>query len=227
MKGSEKSKSLVDSVYDRILALLHRRGLTSVEALNASSLAKELDVSRTPVNMALVRLESEGLIRKSAGQGWISPPLSLEDIEEVFDLKAMLEPLVARKAAENVSPKTAAELLGIVEEMETACEAKDLDRWLAADHRYHKILHDIAGNRRLKQFLERLNNQLYRLLVGHMATEGRMASASKEHRLIAEAVVSGNPDLAADRAVQRIQILRASMMDVMKNVLMPFLGQAL
>ena len=227
MKDLEKSRNLVDRVYHQILALLHNRGLAGAEILNAANLAQEFDVSRTPVNMALVRLESERLIRKSPGKGWITVPLTLENIKEIFDLKDVLEPLTAYKAAQNISAEMAAELLSIVREMERASESECLERWLVADHRYHSLLHDVAGNSRLRQFQEQLNNQLYRLEAGHVAMGGQMATACEEHRLIAEAIASRNPELAAENALKHIRLLRERMVNVVKNVLIPFLGQEL
>lgn len=221
---SQKNPNLVDSVYDQILSWLNERGLTGPEMLHAATLAEELEVSRTPVNMALVRLECDGLIEKSKGRGWTTVPFRLEEIEGIFDLKDLLEPFTARRAAENVTPKAAAELLSIVKEMERASETKDLESWLAADNCYHELLHDLAGNRFLKKFQEQLNNQLYRLEVGHFAMEGRMETACGEHRQIAEAIAAGQPDRAAESALKHIRTLRTSMLNVVKNVLIPFLG---
>jgi len=223
----QKTQSLVDSVFDQILALLHSRGLAGAEVLHAATLADELGVSRTPVTLALVRLESEGLVRKSTGQGWTTIPLSLENIEGIFDLKDLLEPFAARRAAEGVTPEAAADLLSVVEDMEGASASSDLEGWLVADRCFHALVHDLAGNRRLKQFQEQLNNQLYRLESGHFATQDRMAAACQEHRLVAETIAAGNPDLAAEHARHHIQNLRASIVDVVQNILMPFLGQEL
>jgi DNA-binding GntR family transcriptional regulator len=215
----------VDSVYDQILSWLNDRGLSGPETFHAAALAEELQVSRTPVNMALVRLECEGLIEKDKGRGWTTVPLCLQEIDGIFDLKDLLEPLTARRAAENITPEAAATLLGIVEEMEQASETDDLEGWLAADNRYHNLLHDLVGNRFLSKFQEQLNNQLYRLEVGHFALEGRMETACEEHRRIAEAIAAGRPDRAAECALTHVRTLRTSMLSVVKNVLIPFLGQ--
>lgn len=222
---SQKNPSLVDTVYEQILSWLNDRGLTGTETLHAASLAEELRVSRTPVNMALVRLECEGLIEKNDGKGWATIPLCLKDIEGIFDLKDLLEPLTVRRAAERITPQAAETLLSIVEEMERASAANDLESWLAADRRYHDLLHDLAGNRFLKRFQEQLNNQLYRLEVGHFAMEGRMETACAEHRQVAEAIAAGQPEQAAECALAHIRALRESMLNVVKNVLIPFLGQ--
>jgi DNA-binding GntR family transcriptional regulator len=227
LKQSERYTNLVDSVYAQLFDLVNSRGLASTEVLNASSLAQELGVSRTPVTMALMRLESLGLIRRHSAKGWITVPLSLEDIGGIFDLKRVLEPLEARRAAENITPEAARALVDIVEEMEQASQVRDVKGWLAADRLYHGLLHEIAGNRRLKQFQEQLNSQLYRLDAGYVGMKGRMAAACSEHRSVAEAVSAGDPDLAAERAQQHIVSLRESLTSVVRDLLMPFLGREL
>jgi DNA-binding GntR family transcriptional regulator len=153
--------------------------------------------------------------------------MTLQDIEEIFDLKDLLEPLVARRAVERITTEAAAELMSVMEDMERASETQDLETWLAADHRYHDLLCNMAGNERLKQFEAQLNSQLYRLWAGHSAMEGQMAKSCIEHRTVAEAVVSRQPDLAAESTLKHVCSLRASLVDVMKNVLIPFLGQEL
>jgi DNA-binding GntR family transcriptional regulator len=224
LKQPEKYISLVDSVYAQLLDLVNSRGLAGTEILNASSLAEELGVSRTPVTMAMLRLESLGLIRRHSARGWITVPLSLEDIEGIFDLKHVLEPLEARRAAENITPEAARALADIVEEMEQASRVRDVKGWLAADRRYHGLLHELAGNKRLKQFQEQLNSQLYRLEAGYVGMKGRMVFACAEHRSVAEAISAGDPDLAAQGAQEHIVSLRESLTSVVQDLLMPFLG---
>jgi DNA-binding GntR family transcriptional regulator len=227
LKQPEKYRNLVDSVYAQLLDLVNSRGLASTEVLNASSLAQELGVSRTPVTMALMRLESQGLIQRHSAKGWITVSLSIEDIEGIFDLKHLLEPLEARRAAEKVTPEAARALAEIIEEMEQASREEDVKGWLAADRRYHHVLHKLAANARLKQFQEQLNSQLYRLNAGYVGMKGRMVQACAEHRSVAEAICDGNPVLAAQRAEEHIVSLRESLTSVVRDLLVPFLGRQL
>ncbi|MBN1316072.1 MAG: GntR family transcriptional regulator [Anaerolineales bacterium] len=227
MKNSDQSDTLVDQVYEQILDFLYYRGLSGIEVLSVGNLAEKFGVSRTPITMALVRLESEGLIKRSSAKGWATVPLTLADITEIFDLKDLLEPMVAKKAAENITPQAAEELESIMNLMEAASEARNLENWLSADHRYHDLLFRIANNQRLWKFQEELNKHLYRLWIGYSSMEGHMAISCVEHREVGEAVVAGDPELAEARALYHSQSLRKSLIDVVENVLIPFLGQEL
>lgn len=224
MNDRAQSETLADQVYQSVLDLLYQRDLTGAESLSPAGLAESLGVSRTPVNIALARLEGEGLICKTGGKGFILAPLGLEDIKEIFELKMALEPLTARLAAERATRETGLALLAIVEEMEDASQAQDLDAWLDADLRFHKHLFRLARNSRLTQFQSQLNHQLYRFWVGYSSMEGHMVESCVEHRLVAEAVAAGDADRAAQTARNHVHSLRNSLLDVVKNVLIPFLG---
>lgn len=227
MKEFDQTDNLVDQVYEQMLRMLYNRGLTGSEPLSTGGLAEAFGVSRTPVNMALVRLESQGLIQRIPNKGWVTVPLTIRDLEEIFDLKDVLEPLTARMAAENVTPEAAAELRGIMDEMEAASQTGDVAMWLDADHRYHDLLSELARNERLRQFQDQLNNQLYRLWVGYSAMEGCMAGSCVEHRAVCDAVATGDPVRAAAEAMEHTRSLRQSLLAVVRNVLIPFLGEEL
>lgn len=222
---NNKTDSLVDQVYKQIIERLYSRGLAGYESLSAGRLADTFGVSRTPVNMALVRLESEGLIKRSPGGGWEVVPLTLDDIEEIFDLKDVLDPLMAQKAAENITPEMAEELRKVMDDMKRTTSSGDIDGWVAADVHYHDLLSEIAGNKRLRRFQEALNHQFYRLWIGYSSMEGRMAVSYAEHRRIGEAVCKGDPEAAAKKAYNHTRSLRKSLIDVVRSVLVPFLGQ--
>jgi DNA-binding GntR family transcriptional regulator len=226
-KSDDRGETLVDQVYEQIQEMLYNRGLSGVESLSAGGLADSFGVSRTPVNMALIRLESEGLIRRASGKGWVTVPLTLKDVEEIFDLKDVLEPLMVRRAAENITPEAAAELSRALVAMEEASETGDLDAWLLADRRYHDLLFQLAASQRLHQFLRQLNHQLYRLWIGYSAMEGRMAVSCAEHQSLGQVIMAGDADRAAREALRHSQSLRDNLTEVIKNVLIPFLGRKL
>jgi DNA-binding GntR family transcriptional regulator len=213
-----------DQVYQSLLDLACKRGLAGTQILSPANLARSLGVSRTPVSLALARLEGEGLVHRVEGKGWVLRPIGLEDVKEIFEMKVALEPLNARLAAERATAETSSVLMSIVAEMEEASDAQDLDKWIDSDQRYHQQLFDMAGNSLLTHCQTRLNNQLGRLWLAYSSTQGQMAKSCLQHRRIAEAVAAGDPDLAARAAHDHVVSLRTSLVDVMTNVLIPFLS---
>jgi DNA-binding GntR family transcriptional regulator len=207
-----------------MLASLFDRGMFHNQVLTVVDAAETLGMSRTPVRMALSRLESEGLLVRTSPRGWSRVRIRVQDIDEIFDIKEALDPLLARKAAERCSPILGAELRTIIDEMAQAAHTSDVAHWNELQNRYHDRMLQIAGNRRLGETLHRLNNQLHHISAGHAAIRGRMADSVVEHRAVAEAVASGDGDLASRLALEHLQRMRKSIIEVVQTVLIGFVG---
>jgi len=227
MREIEDNENLVDRVYEHVSALLADQGLMRSMSLNVVALAERLGVSRTPVRLALERLQALGLAQYHPSNGWSSVPIKLGDLEEILELKKALEIVTACRAAERITPTAGAALMGVVEDMEAATRQKAIRRWLEADSRYHDIMRGLAGNGRLRRMIGWLDNQWYRTRLGHIALEGRMAIASQEHRRIAEAVAAGDVVAAGRALADHSDALRESLMNVLNTVVIPFLGPEL
>ena len=217
--------NLADQAYSGILALLEEQGSFTPERLNVTKLADIMGISRTPVSMALMRLEGEGLVRRGEDQTWTTVPLSLDKLNEIFDIKQLLDPWVAREAAGRISPGAAEALLALAEDMLEAAESSEPDRWIANDRRYHAILLEAAGNKELDRILRGFSRKLHQLKSIDSVIESRMVVASRYHAELAEAVSVRDQEAAAQCAVRDVQTLRNAVMDVMENVLIPLLGK--
>ena len=108
--------------------------------LTDSQIATEVNISRTPVREAFRRLEHEGLLVNQARRGWRVYTLSLQDIEEIFDIKVALEGMIARQAARCQDEGLRAALDRALERMIAASQAEAAEAWHQADRRsarYH------------------------------------------------------------------------------------------
>src|SRR3712207_4453999 len=92
---------LGDTVYEAVKALVMDDVLAPGERVSIDRLARELAVSPTPLREALARLESDGLVRKEAMRGYsVAPLLTAREVAELYELRLLLEPWAARRAAE-------------------------------------------------------------------------------------------------------------------------------
>src|SRR5215475_12961989 len=97
--------TLGEDVYESLKSLIMEHALAPQERVNIDAVARELEVSPTPVREALARLESEGLVRKRPLAGYtVSPLLSREEFTDMFDMRLLLECAAARWAAERATP---------------------------------------------------------------------------------------------------------------------------
>jgi DNA-binding GntR family transcriptional regulator len=120
--------------------------------LKAEDLAVTIGVSRTPVREALRRLHSEGLVDFVANRGAYVLNWEQSDVDEVFGLRMVLESYAAELAAERHTPEQLAELSNLAERMTLAARERPqryLDLIAEWNTRFHKIIHNASGNKRL------------------------------------------------------------------------------
>jgi DNA-binding GntR family transcriptional regulator len=111
-----RRSTLGEDVYETLKALVMEHTLAPGDRINIDALARELDVSPTPVREGLARLESDGLVRKRALVGYtVSPLLTRSEFTDMFDMRLVLEGAAARWAAQRASAEIAANIVGEAE----------------------------------------------------------------------------------------------------------------
>lgn len=188
------------------------------EPISEAQIASKLGLSRTPVREALRLLEREGLVTFRPRVGWKLSLLTEDDIDEIFELKLLLEPAAAANAARNASPADRQRLLTIVDQMAAAVHQGDNDRWLNLDVEFHQVLLTISGNRRLRQVIDNLNDQWWRINVGVLALKMRTEQSYKEHVAIAQAIDAGNAEKARQEITEHLLIVKQSLLAALENV---------
>ena len=150
-----------DHAYAAIRGLILSGQLAPGAQLSEEALAESCGVSRTPVRDALRRLESELFIRRSESQRSFVAEWSLNDLEDAFELRAMLEGQAARRAAERINPLQLEQLRSHNRRIYEAISAEepDVTRFLEHNRLFHTIILDAAGSPRLASMLGLLIEQ--------------------------------------------------------------------
>jgi DNA-binding GntR family transcriptional regulator len=161
------------------------------------ALAASLDMSRTPVREACVRLAEEGLLELRPRKGVRVLPISAADMSEIYDVLSVLEAALARVLA--MKPASQAEidaLFSVVDSMDAALEANDLDAWAIEDEGFHRMLVQFAGHARLGAIVRSywgLANRARRLTLLARPTP---TQSNRDHRDLVEAIRDGEADKA-------------------------------
>ncbi|SHJ17700.1 DNA-binding transcriptional regulator, GntR family [Roseomonas rosea] len=134
-------ESATDELRRRILSGEFREG----EALRQDALAEEFGISRIPVREAFRQLAAEGLVTIHAHRGAVVSSLSPEEIAELFDLRALLEPDLIRRAVPRIGPSDIAEAERILVDYSAAIDRADLNAWGELNTEYHLALYRPAG----------------------------------------------------------------------------------
>ena len=144
-----RTASLGDRVYDLLREHLRSGRVKWGEQLREADLAAQLHVSRTPVREALARLASEGLV-EAQGRSFAVPSLTDEDLEDIYDLRLLLETEAVRQAAARADVADGiGEVRRTLEQCQAAHARGDAEAFIAANSRFRSAWLGMVRNRRL------------------------------------------------------------------------------
>jgi DNA-binding GntR family transcriptional regulator len=197
--ASPARKLMAERAYETLKGLFQSGTYPPGSFLSERQLSHRLGMSKTPIKSALVRLELEGFIKISPQQGIVVRELSVQEIVDLFDIREALECYVARRVAGHLSAEQVAGLLRNLKEMEKAVRQKDVQEATRLDTEFHATLCDCLGNREISQTLWRMREKLHRMIFGKLSRNpARMQTSAQEHAAIAEAVIRGQGERAAE-----------------------------
>ncbi len=175
-------------------------------------MARDFDVSPTPIREALARLEAERLVTKEPLRGYrASELLSRRELVSLFDFRRMIEPWAAARAATLITPSQrdalATELAAIDAPGGTSYD--DYHQLTSHDERFHRLIFQAAGNEHAARAHDALHIHLHQFRLHYVTQLGN--PTIDEHAAIGEAILDGSSDAAAaaalrhlDRAQQRL-----------------------
>jgi DNA-binding GntR family transcriptional regulator len=187
-------QALADDVYEAINALLMDSIIAPDARITIDTLAGQLGVSPTPVREALARLESDGLVVKQGLRGYFATPrLSLAEMKDMYDLRLLIEPWAAGRAAERADAVGRQRLTAELRTLPTAPRQPDYAHLKAMsnhDGRFHDLVLELAGNEFVRQSFQRshCHLHLFRLQYGKSSTTMAASEAVQEHKVITAAI---------------------------------------
>jgi DNA-binding GntR family transcriptional regulator len=197
----------LDSLRERIL----RGHFPEGEPLRQDAIAEELGVSRIPVREALRQLESEGLVTFQPHRGAVVSTLSLEEIMELFELRAELESDVLRRAVPLMTTDDDARARVILDAYEAALASGEVARWGDLNWQFHSALYAPSKRHYTLNLLGKLHQHAERYLRMQLALTHGESRARNEHRAIAVAARKRDAQKAA-------QLMRDHILDAGKTL---------
>lgn len=156
LRKIEERELLNQKVYRALKEAILKGEIAKGEKLIESQIAQQLGTSRTPVREAINRLAVEGLVELVPNQGAFVAEISMEDIEEVFQIRSVLEGLAVRLFARRSTDEHLRELEIKLGEMKRALEAKDTISYGELDASFHRFIWSFSGSKRLLKILDGL-----------------------------------------------------------------------
>lgn len=207
-----------DQVADVLREAILTGRLEDGAELNQVSLAEHFGISRVPIREALRQLHAEGLIRQEAHRRAVVSTLSIEHIEELFDLRVLHEVYLLNRAFELVDASTIAELRATLATM-ARLGSEDHELWLAENRRFHDGIYRCSGATftidLTAGIAARTTRYLY-LKSGGMGLK-RQNRAHREHEVIVEAIVEGDRERAVHELEVHINGTRQAVLQFLKG----------
>lgn len=190
--GSRSAQPLSAGLYTELQKDILSEALPDKSKLTEQAVCKRYNVSRTPVREALRQLEADGLIENIPNRGAYVTGLSKRDISDLFDLRALFEVQAVEWAIKRMGSEDIDSLAEVMEFMEFYTLKEDAAKVLSFNSRFHSLIYEGTGNRKLQRSLEVYQTYLKYSAPHRSYTESDLKTILEEHRAIYEAFESRN-----------------------------------
>ena len=192
-----RSQSLSTLVQRELERRILSGELAPGKKLNEEDVAVMFDVSRGPVREAFRALESAGLLRVEKNRGVFVRQVSVDEADEIYEVRAGVDELIGRLLAARITPAQLAELRSLLRKMQQQAKARNVAEYYPLNVRFHETLARFTGNRALVGTYQRLVNALHLYRRETLARgPDSFPISTREHAEIVEAIASGDADRA-------------------------------
>lgn len=197
-------KTLSVRISEEIKQLIYTGEFKPGDRLNEAALALRMGTSRGPIREAIRVLNGFGLVTAVANRGAYVRQLSVREMVEISDLRALVFGFAAGLAAEHRTDKECAQLLEIVDGMDRASEEGEKNRYYQLNLDYHALVITLSHSERTARLYHDFVKELHLFRRQNFDNSGNMHKSNVEHRRIYEAIASGNKAEASKCAEEHI-----------------------
>nr|WP_316642361.1 FCD domain-containing protein [uncultured Roseateles sp.] len=187
---------LAHGICEQLQQLIYGGEIAPGERLNEAALALRMGTSRGPIREAIRTLTGIGLVLAVPNRGVFVRQISVREMLEIYELRALLLGFAAQQAAEHLSEADRQEFEQLLAGMDAACEADDGQTYYVLNLRFHALLMAQSRNQRAQQAYEDHVKELHLYRRRYFDASGNMRRSNKEHRQIFEAIAKGTPERA-------------------------------
>ena len=196
--------SLSDKVFHKLQEDILSGKYAVDEELKEKTIGDELGVSRTPVREALRQLELQGLVTITPNKGAHVTGFSKEDLNDIYEIRSVMEGLCAKWVAKKATPEQIEELEEIVYLTEFHVSKGHSEQVFELDNKFHETLYQASGSKVLANVLTDFHNYVQRVRKMTLKSKERSEKSNDEHRMIAQAIHDHDPEKAQMLANQHI-----------------------
>ncbi len=203
-----RPKPMGEEIFVSLRKDILRSDLAPGERLIEEKIAARFGASRTPVREAFLRLEREGLVQRRDKGGFVVGAVVLEDMEEIMDMRAVLEGHAAARAARRATPELVKRLQEALDRYEEAMAANDVPGMVALNTEFHDLLYQASGSQRLKAIIQELRDYFYRFRRHILGLSDMSRRSHEDHVRMVQAIAQGDDRSAEELTREHISRAR-------------------
>lgn len=209
------------SLTERVYVMLRSEILTCVlepgKEVSEAELAERFQVSKTPVREALATLRLEGLVRTFPRRGYQIVPVTFGDMNELFDLRTILEAGAAELACQRITDAEIENLNKLADVVYDRSEQPSLQRFIEANRHFHLAIAKASGNERLYQLLMRQIDELERFFYLGARLRDVSSETQSDHHAIVDTLSKRDPAAAREIMIRHNEITRQGLFQALTS----------
>lgn len=209
--------SLREKIYNTIRDDITYGKSSPGERLVESRLVEQFKTSRSPIREALRQLQSEGLITLEQNKGITVAKLSVKEVEEIYNLRWLLESYGARLSAELATKEDIKYLRNLHKNLKNASKTNELMTWLHINTLFHNFFQEHSGNENLNQTLGNLKRRVYRYQYISIRIPGHLDDYNNHHEEILNGCETNDGARAEKYMKLHIRIIKEVLMNYLNN----------
>ena len=214
----EEQPSLSDQVYAALREAILSGVFAPGDQVHEGEIAKQLNVSKTPVREALSSLRAKGLLTPSLKRGILVAEVDARSVRELYEVRAVLEPEAIRHSVRRADTKmVAARARKLLDEAQRHGKRQDLNAMSQFNRDFHELLYEDCDNAKMKLILNDMRDQLqFAAVWGWRGVTSSWEYERAEHLAILDAVAKGDAERAAELSKEHIERAGAKILSVRK-----------
>lgn len=209
----DSASSITDQVYEALRGDILACVIEPGEAISEATLATRYTVGKAPVRLALSRLRQEGLVSASPRRSFVVSSITPRDVQELYEVRLVLEPASARLAAGKVDLARLRKIDAVCRQGYLPGDVKSTLRFLDANREFHLAIVEASGNRRFLRLLSQIFDETTRVMHIGLCVRNRNAEMQHEHDALLEALEAGDGNAAAQIAEEQVIASRDMVMN--------------
>jgi DNA-binding GntR family transcriptional regulator len=199
------AEGLSRSIAEQLQQLIYAGEFKAGDRLNEAALAVRMGTSRGPIREAIRILTGTGLVTPVVNRGVFVRQVSIGELLEIYDLRALVFGFAAARAAENIADGDRAQFEALLEGMEQASQAGDGGAYYELNVRFHALVLRLAHNERAHLLYDSYVKELHLYRRQNFDRAGNMRRSNAEHRKLYEAIARGHAAKAKQFAEEHVQ----------------------